>query len=104
MANRAATLKVWGDAVFDLPGFARANYPPSCDSDNAGGSICSQGCSSCSSAAGLMGAWGHGTLELGDCSATCLASAGVSCGVAVPLLSRRLGGCKIPAPGPTKVM
>lgn len=82
MANRAATLKVWGDAVFDLPGFARAIYPPSCDSDNAGGSICSQG-RSCSSTAGLMGAWGsqglgHRTLELGDCSAMCLASAGVS--------------------------
>lgn len=69
--------------MFDLPGFARTNYPPSCDSDNAGGSICSRGCSSCSSTAGLMGAWGsqglgHGILELGDCSATCLASAGVS--------------------------
>lgn len=60
--------------MFDLPGFARANYPSSCDSDNAGGSICKGGCSSCSSTAGLMGAWGsqglgHGTLELGDCSA-----------------------------------
>lgn len=61
MANRAAILKVWGDAVFDLLGFAHAIYPPSCDSDNAGGSICSQGRSSCRSTAGLMGAWGsHG--------------------------------------------